>query len=61
MLYFGPETYMPLASAFAAIAGILLMFWRRMVGGLRRILHSVHHDQAAAPHRHTPSGRKGAA
>ena len=28
-MYLGPETLMPLASAFAAVAGIVLMFWRR--------------------------------
>jgi hypothetical protein len=26
---------MPLASALAAAAGFLLMFWRRVVGGIR--------------------------
>ncbi len=31
-MYIGPETMMPLASAFAAIVGVLLMFWRRVVG-----------------------------
>lgn len=37
MLYFGPETYMPLASAAAAVAGLLLTFWRRVVGFARRL------------------------
>ena len=36
MLYFGPETYMPLASAVAAGVGIVLAFWRRLVGLTRR-------------------------
>lgn len=43
MLYFGPETMMPLASAAAAVAGVLLMFWHRVVGftrmTVRRLLH----------------------
>lgn len=26
---------MPVASAFAAVAGFLMMFWRRVVGALR--------------------------
>ena len=30
-MYIGPDTLMPVASALAAIAGILLMFWRRTV------------------------------
>ena len=37
VLYFGPETYMPLASAAAAVVGIALTFWRRLVGFFRRI------------------------
>jgi hypothetical protein len=35
MLYIGPETMLPLASALAAIAGVLLMFWQRFVGFIR--------------------------
>ncbi|MBC7789980.1 MAG: hypothetical protein H7Z74_08535 [Anaerolineae bacterium] len=34
-MYIGPDTLMPVASALAAIAGVLLMFWRRTVGMLR--------------------------
>jgi hypothetical protein len=30
-MYIGPEVMMPLASALAAITGVLLMFWRRIV------------------------------
>ena len=30
-MYLGPETIMPLASALAAVTGVLLMFWRRVV------------------------------
>ncbi|HEU4563505.1 MAG TPA: hypothetical protein VFS05_02610 [Gemmatimonadaceae bacterium] len=30
-MYIGPDTLMPVASAFAAIAGVILMFWRRVV------------------------------
>jgi hypothetical protein len=37
VLYFGPETYMPLASAVAAVVGVALAFWRRLVGFFRRI------------------------
>lgn len=38
ILYIGPETILPLASFFAALVGILLMFWRWLVGIFRRFL-----------------------
>lgn len=34
-MYVGPETLMPVASALAAVVGILLMFWRRTVATFR--------------------------
>ncbi|MBC7789979.1 MAG: hypothetical protein H7Z74_08530 [Anaerolineae bacterium] len=34
-MYIGPDTLMPVASAFAAIAGVALMFGRRTVAALR--------------------------
>ena len=34
-MYIGPETLMPVASALAAIVGVLLMFWRRTVALVR--------------------------
>lgn len=37
MLYFGPETLMPVASALAAAVGAILMFWRRGLALVRRI------------------------
>ena len=37
LLYIGPETMLPLASAVAAIGGVLLMFWHRLVGLLRKL------------------------
>jgi hypothetical protein len=37
VLYFGPETYVPLASAAAALTGLILTFWRRLVGFFRRL------------------------
>lgn len=36
LLYIGPETMLPLASAVAAIGGLLLMFWHRLIGLLRK-------------------------
>ncbi|MBW3534259.1 MAG: hypothetical protein KY453_03415 [Gemmatimonadetes bacterium] len=41
MLYFGPETIMPLASAAAAAVGAVLMFWRRAVALVRSAFRSL--------------------
>jgi hypothetical protein len=35
VLYVGPDLMLPLTSAFAAIAGVVLMFWHRVAGALR--------------------------
>jgi hypothetical protein len=37
VLYIGPDVFLPLTSALAAIAGVLLMFWHRVVGIVGRI------------------------
>jgi hypothetical protein len=37
ILYIGPETILPLTSALAAVAGVLLMFWQRLVLFVRKI------------------------
>jgi hypothetical protein len=34
-LYTGPETIMPLTSVLAAIVGVLLMLWHRVVAWVR--------------------------
>ena len=34
-MYIGPDTLMPVASAFAAVVGVVLMFWRRVTGAVR--------------------------
>jgi undecaprenyl pyrophosphate phosphatase UppP len=36
-LYIGPETMLPLVSALAAIGGVLLLFWHRFVGVIRKM------------------------
>jgi hypothetical protein len=38
-MYIGPDALMPLASAFAAVAGFVLMFWRRIVGAVRYLFN----------------------
>ncbi len=37
MLYIGPDALMPLASALAAIAGVLMLFWNKTVGATRAL------------------------
>jgi hypothetical protein len=32
---------MPLASVFAAVAGFVLMFWRRLVGAFRLLVQKL--------------------
>ncbi len=41
MLYFGPETTMPLVSAVAAAVGVVLMFWRRVIAWTRAVIGRV--------------------
>lgn len=36
-MYIGPDTIMPLASAFAAVVGVAVMFWHKTVGLVRGI------------------------
>jgi hypothetical protein len=39
-LYVGPDQLLPLASVLAAVVGVLLMVWQRVVGFFRKILQS---------------------
>ena len=45
ILYFGPETVMPIASALAAIVGVILFAWRYPISRER---HRALRDQLAA-------------
>lgn len=36
-MYIGPDALMPLASAVAAVVGFVLMFWRRLVEGIKHL------------------------
>ena len=38
-LYVGPDQVMPVASMLAAAAGFLLVFWSKLMGIIRKILH----------------------
>ena len=40
-MYLGPDTLMPVASVFAAVAGFILMFWRRLVGIVKSVVQKV--------------------
>jgi len=37
-VYIGPDTLMPIASVFAAVAGFVMMFWRRLVGVVKLLV-----------------------
>lgn len=50
-MYIGPETIMPVASALAAVAGIMLMFWRRTVAFFKTILRFVRDKTIGSPAR----------
>jgi hypothetical protein len=40
-MYVGPDALMPVASAIAAVVGMVLMFWRRLVGAVRFMVQRV--------------------
>ncbi|HEX5070059.1 MAG TPA: hypothetical protein VFV78_07570 [Vicinamibacterales bacterium] len=40
-LYVGPDVFLPITSALAAIAGVALIFWQRFVGLIRKIWSMV--------------------
>lgn len=37
MAYIGPDAFLPLTSAFAAIAGVVLIFWNRVTALCRTL------------------------
>lgn len=41
LLYLGPEVVAPVLSAIAAVGGVLLMFWRRVVATARSMVRLV--------------------
>ena len=46
LLYVGPEVLLPVTSALAAIAGIALMFWNKIVGLCRGAWQTVFRRKA---------------
>ena len=41
LLYLGPETIMPLASLIAAIVGVILIFWRFILKGVKNFFRLI--------------------
>jgi hypothetical protein len=41
LLYVGPEVLLPLSSALAAVAGLAIMFWQRLLGATRSAWRAV--------------------
>lgn len=41
VMYLGPDTLMPIASALAAVFGALLIFWRRTVEVVRSTFQNL--------------------
>lgn len=39
--YLGPETIMPLASILATIVGVILIFWRFIIGFIKRLIRFI--------------------
>jgi hypothetical protein len=48
MLYVGPDAVMPLLSVLGAIAGGILMFWRRLSSMVRRLVKPGEKQEAPA-------------
>ena len=40
-VYLGPDALMPIASVFAAVAGFVMMFWRRLIGAVRMLVSRI--------------------
>lgn len=41
LMYIGPDVLMPVASAIAAVVGVLLMFSRRVIGAARLLTQKL--------------------
>ncbi len=47
LLYIGPETFMPILSALAAVGGVLLIFWRNVMAFFRKAFNFFRHKDEA--------------
>jgi hypothetical protein len=41
VLYIGPDVFLPITSALAAVIGVVLMFWHRVLGLGRKLWRMV--------------------
>ena len=55
LLYGSPDVVMPIASALAAIIGVLLMLWNRAALSVRRFAQSLRRRPQKLPTHHSPS------
>ena len=55
LLYGSPDIVMPIASALAAIVGVLLMLWNRAASYIRRFAQLLRHRLRKIPTQHPPS------
>jgi hypothetical protein len=54
--YIGPDVFLPVTSALAAIAGFLLMFWHRIVGFVMRMFGRTPKEPGKPPATKSPGG-----
>ena len=47
--YIGPDVFLPVTSALAAIAGVLLMFWQKIVGFVMRLFGRHQRTETETP------------
>ena len=52
MMYLGPDTAMPLASAFAAIVGVAVLFWHKTVAGAKGVARFLGKQVSRLTQRH---------
>ena len=55
LLYGSPDVVMPIASALAAIIGVLLMLWNRAASYVRRAAQSLRRHPQKLPTQRPPS------
>jgi hypothetical protein len=48
-LYLGPETILPLASAAAAVVGVVLIFWRHIVSSVKKLVRKIRGQPIGGP------------
>jgi hypothetical protein len=48
LMYIGPDSFLPLGSALAAIVGFILMFWARVKAFVSRMVQPFRKRRASA-------------